>query len=400
MGVLIRPAFAIVALIASSIAAIPGVAPAPHGTVPAGAPTTAPTSSPTFVSAAGPCHPYWASVAAPDPAALNVLYSVSQTSPTDAWAVGERSDGPTHDTLIERWDGRTWSVVPSPDGPSSVNVLFGVWAIASDDAWAVGQYAENFPLIEHWDGNEWSVSTPPPITGWTFLNQVWAAASDDVWIVGMTSNNTPWQSLVLHWNGEKWKRVKSPNEPGANTYPFAIDGTGPDDVWIVGGAVLEALSMHWNGSRWKLIHTDPVEWDPNFYDLAALAPDDVWAGGTSGVYLDDTLVLRALRTGRSGRRFMRPARAPRERDPGVRRLFFDRRVGDGRLPAAAGRVEVQPHRALGWDLLDGLGRREEGARPCTARRPCRTAPPGPSATTIWGPVTGRPSSASARARRP
>src|SRR5262249_39312751 len=120
----------------------------------------------------------------------------------------------------------------------------------------------------------------------------WAAASDDVWVVGMTSDNTPWQSLVLHWNGDSWTRVASPNEPGANTYPFAIDGTGPNDVWIVGGAGPEALSMHWNGSKWKLVHTDPVEWDPNFYDLAAIAHDDVWAGGTSGVYLDDTLVLQ------------------------------------------------------------------------------------------------------------
>jgi hypothetical protein len=286
MSILIRPALAAVALVASMISSHPGAAPAQPPSA------STPPTSPTFVSAPGPCHPYWASVTAPDPAALNLLYSVSQTSPSDAWAVGEQSNGSTHDTLIEHWDGHAWSVVPSPNGPSSVNVLFGVWAIGPDDVWAVGQYAETFPLIEHWDGTEWSVSQPPPIQGWTFLNQVWAAATDDAWIVGMVSNDTPWRSLVLHWDGEKWKRVKSPNEPGANTYPFAIDGTASNDVWIVGGAVLEALSMHWNGSKWKLVHTDPVEWNPNFYDLAAIAPDDVWAGGTSGIYQDDTLVLQ------------------------------------------------------------------------------------------------------------
>jgi hypothetical protein len=282
----------VLALIASSTAA----AAPERGTMPAGPAgpgrLVGPAWSPTFTTAPVPCHPYWASVKAPDPAPLNVLYSVAQTSPADAWAVGEQSDGATHRTLIEHWDGHRWSVVPSPNGPSSANVLFGVWAIAPDDAWAVGQYAQNFGLIEHWDGKEWTLSDPPAIQGWTFFNQVWAAASDDVWIVGMTSDNTPWQSLVLHWDGDGWTRVESPNEPGANTYPFAIDGIGKNDVWIVGGAILEALSMHWNGSRWKLIHTDPVEWDPNFYDLAAIAHNDVWAGGTSGVYLDDTLVLQ------------------------------------------------------------------------------------------------------------
>src|SRR5262249_49737014 len=60
----------------------------------------------------------------------------------------------------------------------------------------------------------------------------------------------------------------------------------------VGGSSLDSFSMHWNGTAWTQVKTDPVEWDPKFYDVATIASDDVWAGGTSGVYLDDTLVLQ------------------------------------------------------------------------------------------------------------
>ena len=256
-------------------------------------PVGPPPAHPSVATRAGACHPYWASVAAPDPAALNVLYSVAQTSPTDAWAVGEQSNiDSRHDTLIEHWDGRTWTVVPSPNGPYPRSVLFGVWTDSATDAWAVGQTGDNFVLIEHWDGAEWTVSDAPPIDGWTFVSQVWGTGPNNVWAVGNTSNDTPWQSLVLHWDGMAWSRITSPNEPGANTYVFAVDGTSRSDVWAVGGSSLDSFAMRWNGSKWKQVQTDSVDWNPKFYDVAAIAPDDVWAGGTSGIYLDDTLVLQ------------------------------------------------------------------------------------------------------------
>ena len=75
------------------------------------------------------------------------LTSVSAVSRTDAWAVGYYvpTNGPTA-TLVEHWNGRAWSVVPSANpatqGTSVLgaeDLLYGVSA-RRGEAWAVGNY--------------------------------------------------------------------------------------------------------------------------------------------------------------------------------------------------------------------------------------------------------------------
>ncbi|MBV8941077.1 MAG: hypothetical protein JO240_05065, partial [Solirubrobacterales bacterium] len=41
------------------------------------------------------------------------LEAVAATSATNAWAVGHDYIGPTEQTLIEHWNGKTWKVQPS-----------------------------------------------------------------------------------------------------------------------------------------------------------------------------------------------------------------------------------------------------------------------------------------------
>src|SRR5687768_17057681 len=45
----------------------------------------------------------------------NVLYAVSAISPQEIWAAGYYQDGETRKTLVLRWNGREWNVVPSPN---------------------------------------------------------------------------------------------------------------------------------------------------------------------------------------------------------------------------------------------------------------------------------------------
>src|SRR3712207_7700528 len=46
-------------------------------------------------------------------------------------------------TLIERWDGSTWSTVASPNMGSGYHELLGVAALAPNDVWAVGSYVRS-----------------------------------------------------------------------------------------------------------------------------------------------------------------------------------------------------------------------------------------------------------------
>jgi hypothetical protein len=71
---------------------------------------------------------------------LNRLLSVSCLSTQMCIAVGYTATGsgaPPYSTLIERWNGTQWSVMPSPD-PSTSNALFGVACTSVASCVAVG----------------------------------------------------------------------------------------------------------------------------------------------------------------------------------------------------------------------------------------------------------------------
>ena len=65
-------------------------------------------------------------------------------SKADGWAVGDRWNGVTSRTLIERWDGHAWRVQPTPN-PQPENVLFGVAILSPLDVWAVGESRDVLP---------------------------------------------------------------------------------------------------------------------------------------------------------------------------------------------------------------------------------------------------------------
>src|SRR5262249_31770596 len=91
---------------------------------------------------------------------------------------------------------------PDPDPGSSGNHLFGVTMGGADDAWAVGQQlgpaGHDETLIEHWDGRHWT-AVPSPSLGAdsAFLDAV-AIGRNGVWAVGKTidavAGDRPWWS--------------------------------------------------------------------------------------------------------------------------------------------------------------------------------------------------------------
>src|SRR5262249_41742758 len=127
------------------------------------------------------------------------------------------------DTLLLRWNGTTWSKVPSPNPGLARNVLDGVTAVSPTDAWAVGSYcttsscAVQDTLLLHWNGAHWAKVPSPnlgPITNG--LSGVTATSPTDVWVAG--SYCAPQceghvHTLILHWNGTAWTTVTSP-DPG------------------------------------------------------------------------------------------------------------------------------------------------------------------------------------------
>lgn len=89
----------------------------------------------------------WSIVSNPGTAGLN---SVAVIASNDIWAVGG--------TLIEHWDGSSWSAVPGA-GTTGVNA---VTAGSGTSVWAAGTrccgHKFLVPLVERWNGKQWSVS--------------------------------------------------------------------------------------------------------------------------------------------------------------------------------------------------------------------------------------------------
>src|SRR5262249_45407596 len=147
----------------------------------------------------------------------NYLATIAVAGPADVWAAGYQVTGAAkYQTLVLRWNGAAWSVVPAPNAGDGDNLIQGIAAAAPDDAWAVGfanaYGTETATLLEHWDGVAWTiVPGPSPGASSNSLNDVAVVAPDDVWAVGSYHDGANNVSLVLRWDGISWSVVPSPN---------------------------------------------------------------------------------------------------------------------------------------------------------------------------------------------
>ncbi|HEX6483729.1 MAG TPA: hypothetical protein VF043_33195 [Ktedonobacteraceae bacterium] len=231
----------------------------------------------------------WQIVTSPSPGSIyNALYGVTAASASDVWAVGYdvNTTGVTQ-TLIEHWNGASWSVVKSPSPASANNELFGVAAVSASDIWAVGFIANNTAtgpvqqtLIEHWNGAHWNVVQSPSPGSSPVLNGVADVSATDVWAVGNSGFN---QTLIEHWNGSRWSAVTSPS-PGSGDDLRAVAVVSASDVWAAGytfnGSSIQSLVEQWNGTSWQVVKSPNVGTSPSFTGVAAVSANDVWAVGS------------------------------------------------------------------------------------------------------------------------
>src|SRR6266516_6849274 len=104
----------------------------------------------------------------------------------------------------------TWSVVASPDGSGSYNVLSGVAAVSASNIWAVGSYYARSAgvyqtLIEHWNGTSWSVVASPNVgLQSNSLSGVVAVSANNIWAVGSYYGIPVGRTLIEHWDGTSW----------------------------------------------------------------------------------------------------------------------------------------------------------------------------------------------------
>jgi hypothetical protein len=179
--------------------------------------------------------------------------AVSADADNDIWAVGYSGN----DTFSEHYDGTGWTLVRTPNVGTGPNSLGGVVALAPDDVWAMGystasqkpppnQYdVPTKTLIEHYDGTSWSV-VPSPNVGPDSQYQsnrllgVTAVSPNDTWAFGSyfaASGSENQMTLLLHWDGTSWSLAASPQSQARRLlgrHPLCRGGDYAGHLWIVG----------------------------------------------------------------------------------------------------------------------------------------------------------------------
>jgi hypothetical protein len=249
---------------------------------------------------------HWHQIPVPSPAGGGYLNAVTATSATNAWAVGLVGPGPGVPSpttpLIEHWDGKHWAIQRFQPVPGGGQFL-AVAVLSATNAWAIGQTGPSSEgtgqqtLIEHWNGASWTRVASPNLPGASnsSLRGVTAIAASNAWAVGTADMpDGTFRTLTAFWNGRHWRFVNSPT-PGGDATLLAVTASWTHNIWAVGytnpsrcgngGPQCETLIMHWNSLRgkWTALATPnpPSEYLHVVWSVAAITRDNLWAVGTT-----------------------------------------------------------------------------------------------------------------------
>ena len=189
-------------------------------------------------------------------------------------AVGEYRIASVIYTLAERWDGKTWTVEPTPN-PAGMNLwdLSGVSCTSATACMAVGTYinasADSVTLAERWNGTTWTVEpTPNPVPtfpGNNGLESVSCTSATACTAVGEfnvpSTNVTVYSTMAERWNGTTWTIQTTPTPTGATSPNLeGVSCTSATACTAVGTSNSEGpttgasftVAEKWNGTTWTV----------------------------------------------------------------------------------------------------------------------------------------------------
>ena len=247
----------------------------------------------------------WTASVLPNPllAQENTLSSMTCNSASDCWAVGDSYNGTVHQTLIERWDGTSWTSPVTPNGGVD-NYLSHVACASTSDCWAIGHSSNaavdpqlfDQDLILHWNGSAWLLAAPPepaPTTYASDLAGIACTSGSECWAVGLIKPAGSNRALIERWDGTLWTSVAVPDVPVMQAnYLYGVACASRSDCWAVGfdfyGTVARSLIVHWDGTSWAIEDSPNTTIDRSNYlsDMTCVSASDCWAVGQSSDTLD------------------------------------------------------------------------------------------------------------------
>jgi hypothetical protein len=214
----------------------------------------------------------WSIVPSPTPrrtASPVDLYGVSCTSSSFCVAVGryEPRSSLTERPLVETWNGKAWSITPSPRLTRRIgydSMLFGASCLSATSCVAVGSRSGSLEqgtvtLVESWNGKTWSVVHSPSVSTNSVLESVTCRSAAHCVAVGSHDGAFGALTLVESWNGSRWSVIPSPNpaSQGANWLTSVSCPTATNCEAVGGYGVQPFVSLNlaesWNGKKWSVV---------------------------------------------------------------------------------------------------------------------------------------------------
>jgi len=190
----------------------------------------------------------WSIVPSPNKNSIeNVLTGITFNNGNDIWAGGIYAPTtPGFDqNLAEHWNGAAWTIVATPDATTNTSNNFNaIGAVSSTSVFASGDYYNAkdgvfFTLNAHWNGKTWSLlASPNAGADFTVLAGVAAVSPTEVVAVGQYVVNSVHRTYAMLWDGTRETGLVTPNVYATGAYFDAASRIpGTSDVWAAGGTL-------------------------------------------------------------------------------------------------------------------------------------------------------------------
>jgi hypothetical protein len=199
----------------------------------------------------------WTLMPSPVPAGLT---GVGGNNASDVYAWGA--------TVLLHFDGTAWQVVPTP--PTDLTTAA---AVTLDGGLLVaGRTFGGTPRLDHYDGSVWQ---PIPLGSSTTVEKLWAASLSNIYSIERDDPNDV--GVVRRFDGNGWSQLFVGQGFSAND----VWGLSANDVSIVGRSTLEpvAVSNHFDGIGWQRVIV------PEHLEFTAIRGNasELYAGDRSGL---------------------------------------------------------------------------------------------------------------------
>ena len=219
---------------------------------------------------------------------VDTLRRIAVLADGSAWAVGSRYSGAVGQPVAFRWRDGAWRAADVPSVSEKVTSgLHDVASIGSTDAWAVGSIRARTPFVVRWDGTTWSDVPTEGVPEDAEAEWLGVAASraGGVLAVGKVLDGLAYRTLVGRLDGGRLVAERGPNVGAGNNVLADVDLRG-DTAWAVGwtveDGVYRTLAARAGDDGWIIEPTpDPGAGDDVLTTVAVVDADTAWAVGWS-----------------------------------------------------------------------------------------------------------------------